>query len=257
MADVWIAATEHRRQGGVSTLRLYVEGMWEVLRRSRQRTSIVHSGADAYSSILLRIFSRAGLALSSGSGSARSTGVAPSFTVHPTTSGYEAAQQALAFLADRIRASSGAAASMLEPLTGDASTYTWGGAHPVSSLQLRGEPPPIAEAHAFGNAAFGEAIDYATAAAMTGSRDQQRDLTSTTGAQAAATATAHVRRRALDAQSGRIVGPPNVGQELYDAVDFTDLLVSASAVKRRVRALRWRYDRHAAVYEQTIELGAA
>ena len=139
----------------------------------------------------------------------------------------------------------------------DASVYTFGVAHPVSSLQLRGEAPPISEAQAYGAGAFGEAIDFATANVMTASRDQQRDLTSATGATAAATAAAHLRRRALDANAGRIVCPPNVAQELYDVVDFTDQLVSASAVKRRVRALRWRYDRHAAVYEQTIELGAA
>jgi hypothetical protein len=257
MADVWISAYEYRRSGGVSVLRLYVEGAWDVLRRSRQRTQIVHTGADAYSAILTRIFSRAGLALAAGGGSARATTITPQFTIHPATSGYEAAQQALAFLADKIRLGPATQATMFEPLAADASTYTYGGTHPVSSLQLHVEAPPVSEAQAFGNAAFGEAIDFATAQAMTASRDQQRDLTSASGVTAAATAAAHLRRRALDAAAGRIVCPPNVGAELYDVVDFTDLLVNASAVKRRVRALRWRYDRHAAVYEQQLELGAS
>lgn len=44
---------------------------------------------------------------------------------------------------------------------------------------------------------------------------------------------------------------------MYDLVDFTDLLVNGAAVKRRVKAVRRRYDRHAGVYEQTLELGAA
>lgn len=257
MPDVWITAYEYRRAGGASTLRLYVEGAWDVLRRSRQRTQIVHTGADTYSNILTRIFSRAGMALAAGAGSARSITVTPQFTIHPNTSGYEAAQQALAFIADKIRLGPATQATTFEPLATDASVYTFGVAHPVSSLQLRGEAPPISEAQAYGAGAFGEAIDFATANVMTASRDQQRDLTSATGATAAATAAAHLRRRALDANAGRIVCPPNVAQELYDVVDFTDQLVSASAVKRRVRALRWRYDRHAAVYEQTIELGAA
>ncbi|HYM16486.1 MAG TPA: hypothetical protein VEZ14_13095 [Dehalococcoidia bacterium] len=257
MADLWIAATEHRRQGGVSTLRLYVEGAWEQLRRSRQRTQIVHTGADTYAAILTRIFSRAGLSLSTSGSSARARTVAPQFTVHPATSGYEAARQALAFLADRVRLASDAAADLIEPLAAAASTYTYGATHPVTSVQLHGESPPLGEAHAFGAGAFGEAIDYVTAQAMTGSREQQRDLTSTTGAAAAATAAATLRRRALEAPAGRIVCPPNVGQELEDAVDFTDLLINAAAVKRRVRALRWRYDRHGSVYEQTLELGAS
>jgi|GEM_PF-1138685 len=257
MADVWIAAHEWRRQGGVSTLRLHVEGAWELMRRSRQRTQIVHTGGDPYCSILTRMFSRAGLALSVGSASTRAKTTNPKFTIHPQTSAYEAAQQALAFVADRVRLRTNATADLIEFLASAASSYTYGAAHPVGEIRLRAEAPPISEAHAFGAGAFGEAIDYATAQAMTATREQQRDLTSASGAAAAATATATLRRRALDADAGRIVSPPNVGQEVYDLVDFTDLLVSGAAVKRRVKAVRRRYDRHAGVYEQTLDLGAA
>jgi hypothetical protein len=257
MADLCVAATEHRRTGGVSTLRVYVEGGWEALRRNRQRTQIVHTGAETYQQVLLRIFSRAGLHLSGASPSSRATGLYPArFTIHPQTSGYEAAQQALDFLADRIRMSTLAGAVLTEPLASAATTYTYGVTHPLRDVRLSQEPPPVSEAHAFGAAAFGEAIDYATAQQGSGTREQQRDMTSTTGATAAATAAARLRSRALDASAGRIVVPPNCGQELYDVVDFTDALVSASAVKRRVAAIRWAYDRRRGEYEQQLTLGA-
>jgi hypothetical protein len=39
-------------------------------------------------------------------------------------------------------------------------------------------------------------------------------------------------------------------------VDVTDALVQPTAVLRRVRAIRWRYDITAGTYEQHITLGA-
>jgi hypothetical protein len=99
MADLYIAACEYRRTGGVSTLRLHVEGGWELLRRNRQRTQVAHAGAETYLQILSRILSRAGLLLSTSGVSTRASTVTPKFTIHPRTSGYEAAQQALSFLA--------------------------------------------------------------------------------------------------------------------------------------------------------------
>ena len=103
--------------------------------------------------------------------------------------------------------------------------------------------------------AFGEAIDFANASLSIGTREQQRDITSASGATAAATATAHLRQRQLDAEAGSIVVPPNCGQEILDVIDFSDPLISPTAIKRRVASIRWRYDRRRGVYEQTIGLG--
>jgi len=257
MADLWIAALEYRRTGGKSVLRLHVEGGWELLRRNRQRMQITHSATDSYYSVLLRITSRAGLWLTSGGVSTRADTVTPKFTIPAQMSGYEAAQQALSFLADRIRPATIASMKMLEPLTSDATTYTFGVAHPLRTVQLRSEQPRAAETHAFGVAAFGEAIDYATAAVAGAPRDYMRDASSSTGATATATATAHLRRRALDADAGLIIVPPNCGQELYDAVEFSDGYISGSAIKRRVSGIDWRYARRpVAVFEQTLYLGA-
>ena len=50
--------------------------------------------------------------------------------------------------------------------------------------------------------------------------------------------------------AGSIVVPPHCGAELLDVIDFSDASISASAMKRRIAGIRWRYDRHRAVYEQ-------
>jgi hypothetical protein len=257
MADLWIAGWEYRRTGGASTLRLHLEGGWELLRRNRQRTQIVHTGAETYQQVLIRIFCRAGLHLAASAASTRAVTLAPArFTIHPQTSAFDAAQQALAFLADRIRMNTVASAVLTEPLAAAASDYTYGAAHPLRDVRLRAERPPVAEAQAFGTGAFGEALDFATAAQGGGTREQQRDITSATAAAAAATAAAHLRRRALDAAAGRITVPPNCGQELLDVVDFSDALIAPTAVKRRITSIRWTFDRRRAAYEQALTLGA-
>jgi hypothetical protein len=38
-------------------------------------------------------------------------------------------------------------------------------------------------------------------------------------------------------------------------IDVTDPMIAPSAVKRRVRRIRWRYDAHRGVYEQHLDLG--
>ena len=206
-------------------LRLHVEGAWEILRRNHQRAQVVHT-ADTYLTILLRAFSRAGLQLTRQRVSSRATSVTPKFTVLPGASGFDAVRQALAFLADRIRLRPLASAQITEPLASAASDYTFGTDHPLRAARLLAEPPSISEAQTFATGAFGEAIDYAAAAAGLGQRTQQRDISSTTGSAAAATAAAHLRQRQLDAPAGSITVPPHCGLELLDVIDFTDAAIA-------------------------------
>jgi len=143
---------------------------------------------------------------------------------------------------------------MREPLAGDASTYSYGGAHGIYELRVTTIPPPVAEAHAFGTAAFGESIDYVAAAQLGATKELMRDATSTTGATAAATAAARLRRHALDVDAGHLVAPPNVGTELYDVIDITDAPLGLSALMRRVRGVLWRYLPLRGVYEHRLDL---
>ncbi len=256
MADVWIAGIEHRRTGGVSTLRLHVEGAWEILQRNTQRAQIVHAGGESYFAVLTRIFARAGLQLAGSSVSSRATSVTPQFTIAPGASGLEAIRAAIAVLADRVRLPPLAAALLTEPLPSAATQYTFGAAHALRDVRLRSEPSRAREVQTFGAAAYGEAIDFPNAALGLGECIQRRDLTSSTGGTAAATALAHLRQLALDTNAGRITVPPHCGLELLDVVDFTDALISVTTIKRRVAGITWCLDRTRGVYEQHIELGA-
>ncbi len=257
MADLEIAGFEYRRTGGVSVLRLMLAGGWEQLRRNRQRTSIFHAaGADSYGQILTRIFARAGIGMTTSSPSGRQGATKPAFQIAPATSAYDAVRQALDFIADRIIMRAANNATMTEPLASQASAYTFGAGHPIYDAQVALLPPPASEAYAFGAATFGEAIDYASAQAYLGTRSTRRDITSTTPAQAAATAAAHLRQQQLDQPGGALTVPPNCGLEVLDVIDLSDPLISASPVKRRVQAVRWRYDVAAGTYEQHISLGA-
>ncbi|MDE3095849.1 MAG: hypothetical protein KGK07_07595 [Chloroflexota bacterium] len=256
MADLWIAGFEYRRTGGISTLRLVLAGGWAQLRRDRQRTSIFHAaGSASYGQILTRLMARAGINLTTSGASARQGAVFPAFQIAPTTDAHTATRQLLDFIADRIIMRTGTAV-LTEPLATAPSVYTFGGAHAVYEARIAVEPPQASEAHAFGAAVFGEAIDFAAAQAYIGTRVIRRDLTSTTPAQAAATAAAHLRQRALDEPGGTLTVPPACGLELLDVLDITDPLIAAAAVKRRVQAILWRWDAPAGHYEQVISLGA-
>jgi hypothetical protein len=256
MADLWIRRYEYIRDGGLSVLRLHVDGGWEALARTRTRTAVVHT-ADTYLNILQRICSRAGIQLTSSAVSARAQAVTPKTTLHPYTTAREHTLALLAYVADRIIMRTIAGATITEPLPGAAAAYTFGGAHAIYHAVASVEPPPIAQARAFGAAAYGDAIDYDNAQlAGVATYEDQRDQTSATGATAAATATAHLRQRALDAHRGSITAPPNCGQQVLDVVALTDPLVSSATFKARVRAITWKYDRRKSVYQQTLELGA-
>lgn len=254
--DAWIAAYEYRRSGGVSVLRLTLEGGWSMLARTRERAEVVHaSGADAYATILARICYRAGLQLTQQNASSRATGNKPSFTVHAQTSGMDALRQCMATLADRVRMTSGATAVLTEPKTTDAIAYTFGTDHAIDEVQLHAESPPYSGAQIFASATFAETYDYATAALYRGEREQLRDLNAATPLTAASTALARSRRRMFDAAAGELVVSPNCGEELLDVIAFTDTRMSASQLARRVKGIKWSFDRQKGLYRQTLVLG--
>lgn len=256
MPDLWCTGLEWRRERQRSYLRLWVDGGWELLARARERGQVVNTG-NTYQTIIARATARAGLQFTSSAPSTRSTAVTPLFVIAADTPARTTLDRALAFLADRIRMKASAALEMTEPLASASSSYTYGAAHPLRAVRYHLEPPEISEQLTIGAAAWGEAIDYPNAGLGLGTRGQQRDINSASGTTAANTAIAHLRQRALEARAGELIVPPNCGQEMLDMVDFTDLYMDAAAIKRRVEGIRWRYDRHAGLYEQTLTLGAA
>ncbi len=251
---LWVAAMEHRRSGGRSTLLLTLESGWERLRRSSQRTSVIHTTSH-YRAILSAIMARAGLEMTTNGSSTRAGAITPQLTIDPAQHGHSAATGVLQFLADRLRMMAASTVRLTEPLTGDASTYTFGTAHPIYGLEVRTAAAPLSAAQTFGAAAYGHAVDHALARHGLAPHDILRDLTSATGSAAGNTAVAHLRQRELDASHGRLIVPPNVGQELLDVITFTDGLVASGDIKRRVMGIHWRYDKRRSVYQQELRLG--
>jgi hypothetical protein len=266
--DLWITAIEHRvrprtaGEGRRSTLRLHVEGGLRRLQRSMQRFHISHPATEDYRAIISAVMLRAGLALSVTSASARSDSVTPWLHIAPEQSGAFALRAALAFLADRIVPKASGVMALHEPLASDASAYTLGAGpeHPLYALTLRDEPPAVSETMALsftsGNAYLtGQAHDHAAGVHGLGAIARVRDLSSDTTGEVSATASAHLRQRALDERAGELVCPPICGLELLDVLTFSDPLVSAAAQTRRVAGITWRLDRARQVYEQRIALG--
>lgn len=103
-----------------------------------------------------------------------------------------------------------------------------------------------------GIGAPGSETVHETAAMAT--NELMRDATSATGATAAATAAARLRKHALDVDAGHLIAPPNCGTELYDVIDLTDAVLGLSAVKRRVRGIRWTYAPLRGLYDHRLEL---
>ncbi|MBF6601065.1 MAG: hypothetical protein IVW36_11200 [Dehalococcoidia bacterium] len=257
MADLQIARIGYRRTGGVSVLRLELTGGWAQLARDRQRTAIFHAaGANTYQTILTRLFARAGLALSTSGASARTATITPAFQIAPETSALTALHRALNFLSDRVTMDSGSSARITEPLATQPSAYTFGIDHPIYEAEIAQVVTPASQTAAVGQGAYGEAIDFTNAQAYIGTRELIRDLTSTTGAQAAATAAAHLRQSQLDQPGGRLVAPPSCGLQPLDVIDISDPLVQPAPILRRVQQIRWRYDQASGTYEQQLTLGA-
>jgi hypothetical protein len=256
LPDLHVTGWEYRRDAGVAVFRLLVASGWEQLRRSRQRAQIVHQADVTWVAVMLRIFLRAGLLLSSVNASARALAVQPRFTIHPSTSGYDAIRRAQDFVADHIRMAGLTVAQMVDPDPAGSSAYTFGADHPMQTYRLLETPPRIADVHVFADGAFGSAVDPDAAQHALGTRADLRDLSATTGAAAAETAEAHLRRRALDARAGHFVAQPNVGLQLFDVVTIAaDELVHGAAVVRRVSGITWEYRRTPrGVYRHTVEL---
>jgi len=254
LPDLYLAAYEFRRRGGLSTLRLHLESAWDQLARNTQRTAIATTGAS-YATLLARILARAGFNLAATNPSSRAQTVQPNHLIDAATSGLDAVRAILAAIPDRLYAIDGATMRLTEPLAGDTADYTFGGDHPLSLLEIRTEPDDVSEAHAFGAAVIGDDVDFDQAAHGLGRIARIRDLTSDTGAEADATAAAHRRQRQLTRHEGRIVAQPNVGLELMDVLQLSDNLVAGSDTPRRVTAIRWRYHADRPTFEQEVRLG--
>lgn len=254
MQTFWIRDAEHVVDGrGRSRLRLRLESGFGLMARNLQRTQIIETSTPQ--GILLRCATRAGLYLSGNGSSSRSGTLSLNNVIAPGVDGLTAARRMLALIADRLFMMAGTECRLTEPLTGDTTDYTFGTDHPIRSLRWRTQPAPVGEVFAHGAGATGQASDFALVEQNLAPITNIRDITSTTGATANATATAHLRQRKLDEPDGVLVAQPHVGLEPLDVIALDQPLVSGSTITARVMAIRWQYTKRRSILDQTLTLG--
>jgi len=142
----------------------------------------------------------------------------------------------------------------------EASSYTYGTTHSVLKGNY-GEAVSASRIRAIGrdgsnNKLLSSAFDWDLLALGIDNfhTDYDPNLVNTTRTQERADAI--LRRHALEASTGRITVPLNVGQELYDVVTVSDDRCGIASQKYRVIAIQALYDRRVVTYQQRLTIGA-
>jgi hypothetical protein len=107
---------------------------------------------------------------------------------------------------------------------------------------------------AVGAPIFGEALDFSVLENFNVARVRFRRAGGT-ASEAATLALAMLRGDDLASGDDELIIGPNVGEEPYDVVEVTDPALGYAASKRRVKWVRWLYDREKGVYEMRLRLG--
>ncbi len=240
----------------------HCSGPWETAARWRAPQAWqTPSGALSRSSIFSRIASRAGLPASISSSSSDFTSTTPAFAINATESGREALQRLLAVITDHVRPDTNGGFTIVNPLTTDTPTATYGGSgnHPITEITLLDAPPPANWARLSGPDRYADSATYESIYQHGPRLHHQRNLDATTNAKATSGAAAVLRRATLDEPAVILIAPFHCGQELFDLITVnSSLLPPPSSLNLRVIALRLDYARgplrpH---HEITLELGA-
>jgi hypothetical protein len=174
--------------------------------------------------------------------------------VHPGESALTAVQRLLAKLPDVIFVR-GEFAFLTEPVTTSGTDYAYGTGHPLLGGRYVTGAQASNRAQVFGDAVFGERIDWPAVEETYDRLAQLLDRNVASVAVAEERADALLRKAEIAATNGEITAPVNCGQELYDVIEVTDALAGLSAAKRRVLGIALRFDTAKGVYEQRIRLG--
>ncbi|MCH8995288.1 MAG: hypothetical protein IH959_10045 [Chloroflexi bacterium] len=252
----WIDRWEHTSAGGKATLVLHASDGWALTERWRARRQ--HSWASGTSSVfqILRfVFGRAAIELLNIGASSAATNHRPEFTVHPGEDGSRVARRLLAMVPDAVLFT-GELASLREPLTTDASVYSYGTDHTIFRARYASEGLTANRVQVFGDGVLSEQFDWSDINDQFDRLRQVFDLNMTTTAKADERAEDTLRQEELDLALGELTTPVNCGQELGDVIDVTDANVGLGAEPFRVAGLDLTYARKPrAVYEQRLLLG--
>ena len=261
----WIDAWEYTSNHQLSTFRLFcldgfsLAGKWSARYQMRWNQSAV--APKTVSQILAALTCRWGIYYYNA-GKPRSDpldNLYPDFVIQPGTSGHAAVRRLLSMIPDGL-VFEGYKAYPKDLESDEASSYTYGTAHAVLKGNF-GEAVPASRIRAIGrdgsnNKLLSSAFDWDLLALGIDNfhTDYDPNLVNTTRTQERADAV--LRRQALEASTGRITVPPNIGQELYDVITVSDDRCGISSRKYRVIAIQVLYDRRAVTYQHRLTLGA-
>lgn len=245
--------------GSAGRVIAHCSGPWEAAARWHAPQAYqVATATLTRSSLLARITGRAGLPASISSSSSDFTTAAPAFALSPAENGKSAIQRLLAVVTDHLRPDSNGGFTVVNPLTTDTPTATYGGSgnHPVTALSLFDAPPPANWTRLSGPDRYADSADWASVYQHGPRLHHQRNLDATTNPKATSGAASMLRRATLDEPVATLIAPFHCGQELFDLITVNSSLLSAP-LDCRVIALHLDYDRgpQKPHYDITLELG--
>ena len=259
-----LEAYEHTSGGGRATLVLIATDGWQSIDSWRARHQFRWNKASNELNardILAFALARVGLQLEVVSQSTVITGFYPDFTINPNNRGDLVIRRLLSFVPDVIFIE-GNKAYLVNPLSSDSSTYSYGLDHPIyegryqvgawklNRVQVEGydtvaDAPVLADSFAWGE--INKLYDKL---------HQLFDRNIDSVAEAQQRGEAYLREAEVESANGIIRIPTNCGQQLYDVIDITDSRAGLSAQKKRVLGLTLVYQPSKAQYEQRLALGA-
>ncbi len=252
----WATSVETRVEGGRRTLAVDAASAWGLLSswRARRQFSWAAGQTNVFG-ILAFLWARAGVPFASVSYSPAAVNLRPAFTVQPGQSGLEAVGRLLSAVPDVVLLSEGFAL-LKYPDPAETASYAYGDGHPVLAASRRQALSPANRVQVFGQGAFAEAFLWEDIALGGDRLRQVHDLNIASAVQASDRAGWEAGRLLLALASEEIVVPVNCGQQLYDVVTVSEPALALAAARRRVVAIRTRYDARRGLYRQHLALSA-
>jgi hypothetical protein len=264
-----ITGTQRFSGEGKSNVRIYCGDGWSRLRSWRARHHYTWNDdfcVDGVSEILSYILGRVGITLDSDKASAKALSFAPYFSINPGSDGAKVTEALLSFVGDYLRID-GNDAFLLDPAAATQTSFYYYCANsdtcgqPIYSGTYFDNARPvnhykvIARDEATDAVVSGSAYDWESIAATGERLKVVQDYTAGNLADAEAGALLMLERATRGEVCGRILAPVNVGIQLYDVVEITDLGAGIDGDIFRVLGIKTVYRPGAGKYEQELTLG--
>ena len=255
---------EHTSSGGKASLLLYASGGLGLISAWRARHQFRWNKDQSelnVKQILDFVLARVGLKLEVVSQSSVITGFYPDFTINPNNQGEAVIRKLLSFVPD-VLFIEGNKAYLVNPLSSDSSTYSYGSGHPIYEGRYQVGAWKLnrvqVEGYDTGAAApvIVDSLEWGEINRLYDKLQQLFDMNIDSVVEAQQRGEAYLREAEIESASGIIQIPTNCGQQLYDVIDITDSRAGFSAEKKRVLGLTLVYQPSKAQYEQRLALGA-